>query len=140
MGGNDGRLSMAGRTRIRVLLGKSVYDGHERAIRYIARAFREGGMEVVLCRYRVIDEMAAIACEEDVDAIGLQAFSPGFMYDLPRLTGMLRENGMKDVLIVVGGVIPAPTRPLLKQMGVAGIFGSGSSVDEIVEFIHSNVK
>jgi len=131
---------MTGGKKIRFVLGKSVYDGHERATRYIAQALRDGGMEVVFCRYRIIDEMAAIALQEDVDVIGLQAFSPGLMYDLSRLTEMLREGRMEDILIVAGGIIPASAVPRLKEMGVAGIFPPGSSIDEIVEFIHSNVK
>jgi len=127
--------------RIRVLVAKPGLDGHDRGAKVIARALRDAGMEVIYTGLRQTPEMIVeAAIQEDVDVIGLSILSGAHMTLFPRIMELLKENGLEDVLVVAGGIIPAEDVPKLREMGIKGIFGPGSSLREIVEFIRANVN
>jgi methylmalonyl-CoA mutase C-terminal domain/subunit len=127
-------------TRIRVLIAKPGLDGHDRGAKVIARALRDAGMEVVYTGIRQTPEMIAeAALQEDVDVVGLSILSGAHLALFPRVVDLLRENGMEDVLLVAGGIIPDEDVPALREMGIRGVFGPGTSTDTIVAFIRDNV-
>lgn len=122
-----------GKRRVRVLLAKPGLDGHDRGIRLVARALRDAAFEVVYLGLRVTPEQVAqSALQEDVDLIGLSVFSGGHMTFVPRILGALREGGLEKIPVVVGGIIPPKDAVELKKMGVAEVFGPGSSMSEIM--------
>lgn len=126
--------------KIRVLIAKPGLDGHDRGAKVIARALRDAGMEVIYTGIRQTPEMIAeAALQEDVDVVGLSILSGAHMTLFPRIVGLLKENGLDDVLIVAGGIIPDQDVPVLNEMGVAGVFGPGTPTDEIVGFIRKKV-
>ena len=130
---------MSSTVRIRILLAKSGLDYHDRGIRYIARKFREAGMEVIYFQYRVIPEVVKVALEEDVDVIGLSSSVGGYMADIEELQGFLEQNGMGDLPLIVGGIIAKSDVPGLREMGVGAICGPGDSADEAVEWVKNQV-
>ncbi len=126
---------------IRVLIAKPGLDGHDRGAKVIARALRDAGMEVVYTGLRQTPEMIVnAALQEDVQVIGLSILSGAHNAILPRITELLREKGMSDVLVIVGGIVPDEDAAQLKQKGVAAVFQPGASLEEIVRFIRSSVK
>ena len=126
--------------KIRVLVAKPGLDGHDRGAKVVARALRDAGMEVVYTGIRQTPEMIAeAALQEDVDVVGMSILSGAHMALFPRVMALLRENGMEDVLVVAGGIIPDEDVAALNEMGIRGIFGPGTPTDKIVEFIHENV-
>lgn len=126
---------------IRVLIAKPGLDGHDRGAKIIARALREAGMEVVYTGIRQTPEtIADMALEEDVDAIGLSILSGAHMELFPSIFKRLKLNEMDEVVVVTGGIIPEQDRAALREMGVRGIFGPGSSTAEIAEFITKSVR
>jgi methylmalonyl-CoA mutase, C-terminal domain len=128
-------------TPIRVLVAKPGLDGHDRGAKVIARALRDAGMEVIYTGLRQTPEMIVnAAVQEDVDCIGLSILSGAHNAIVPRVTALLRERGASDILIVLGGTIPAQDIEFLKSQGVAAIFGPGTSLEETVRFISENVK
>jgi methylmalonyl-CoA mutase C-terminal domain/subunit len=132
---------MATDRKIRVLVAKPGLDGHDRGAKVIARALRDAGMEVIYTGLRQTPEMIVNASlQEDVDVIGLSILSGAHNAIVPRVTDLLKQNKMDDVLLVVGGTIPAQDVPTLKNAGVSGIFGPGTAMEEIITFIRSNVK
>jgi methylmalonyl-CoA mutase, C-terminal domain len=132
---------MASERKIRVLVAKPGLDGHDRGAKVIARALRDAGMEVIYTGLRQTPEMIVnSALQEDVDVIGLSILSGAHNAIVPRVSEMLRQHKMEDVLLVIGGIIPEQDFELLKKSGVAGIFNPGTSMDEIVQFIRSHVK
>lgn len=126
--------------RVRVLLAKPGLDIHDRGARVITRTLRDAGMEVIYIGVsphpRTPEQIVASALQEDVDVLGLSFHSPTYMEVSARVIQLLRENGREDMPVIVGGVVPANDVPALKQLGVAGVFGPGSPVESIVEFIH----
>src|SRR5689334_6781014 len=127
--------------KIRVLVAKPGLDGHDRGAKVIARALRDAGMEVIYTGLRQTPEMIVNASlQEDVDVIGLSILSGAHNAIVPRVTELLKTNKMDDVLLLVGGIIPDQDVALLKQNGVSGIFQPGTSMDEIIQFIRTNVK
>ena len=127
--------------KIRVLVAKPGLDGHDRGAKVIARALRDAGMEVIYTGLRQTPEMIVTAAlQEDVDVIGLSILSGAHNSIVPRVTELLKQNKMEDVLLLVGGIIPDQDVPGLKQSGVAGIFQPGTAMDEIIQFIRSHVK
>ncbi len=127
--------------KIRVLVAKPGLDGHDRGAKVIARALRDAGMEVIYTGLRQTPEMIVNASlQEDVDVIGLSILSGAHNAIVPRVTELLRANKMDDVLLMVGGTIPEQDVASLKKAGVAAIFGPGTPMDQIVEFIRKNVK
>jgi methylmalonyl-CoA mutase, C-terminal domain len=132
---------MATDRKIRVLVAKPGLDGHDRGAKVIARALRDAGMEVIYTGLRQTPEMIVnAALQEDVDVIGLSILSGAHNAIVPRVTELLKQNKMDDVLMVVGGTIPHQDIEFLRKAGVSGIFGPGTSMEEIVTFIKSNVK
>jgi methylmalonyl-CoA mutase C-terminal domain/subunit len=126
---------------IRVLVAKPGLDGHDRGAKVIARALRDAGMEVVYTGLRQSPEMIVNAAwQEDVQVIGLSILSGAHNAIVPRVMDLLREKGMTDVLVIVGGIIPDEDAEQLKQLGVAAVFQPGASLEEIVEFIRSSAK
>ncbi len=134
MGSNDD-------LRIRVLVAKPGLDGHDRGAKVVARALRDAGMEVIYTGLRQTPEMIAeAALQEDVNVVGLSVLSGAHLALLPRIAELLRENGMEDVLLIAGGIIPDEDVPRLKQAGVDAVFGPGASTQAIADFIRSHVR
>ena len=122
--------------RIRVVIAKPGLDGHDRGAKVIARALRDAGMEVIYTGLRQTPEqIVAAALQEDADVIGLSILSGAHNSICPRLMTLLREKGLTDVLVVLGGIIPDADLPVLKAMGVAAVFRPGTSMQEIIDFI-----
>jgi methylmalonyl-CoA mutase C-terminal domain/subunit len=129
-----------GGRKIRVVVAKPGLDGHDRGAKIIARALRDAGMEVIYTGlHQTPEQIAATVIQEDADAVGLSILSGAHMTLVPKVVELLREQGVDDVLITVGGTIPAEDAPELKKLGIAGVFTPGASTDEIVEFIRSAV-
>ncbi len=127
--------------KIRVLIAKPGLDGHDRGAKVIARGLRDAGMEVIYTGLRQTPEMIVeAALQEDVDVIGLSILSGAHMTLFPRVIALLKQHGMDDVLLIGGGIIPQEDVPALKAMGVSAIFGPGTSIGEIAEFIRTNVN
>ena len=126
---------------IRVLVAKPGLDGHDRGAKVIARALRDSGMEVIYTGIRQSPQMIAqAAAQEDVDVIGLSILSGAHLEILPDIMGLLHGQGMDDVIVVVGGIIPEVDRQPLKDLGISEVFGPGTSTGAIVEFIRESIK
>ncbi|MDQ3473832.1 MAG: cobalamin B12-binding domain-containing protein [Acidobacteriota bacterium] len=127
--------------RIRVLVAKPGLDGHDRGAKIIARALRDAGMEVIYTGLRQTPEMiAAAALQEDVDAVGVSILSGAHNTLCPRIVQLLREQGMDDCLVLLGGIVPQEDIAKLKSEGVAEVFLPGTSTEDIVSFLRQNVK
>src|SRR6266550_4393861 len=125
----------AGR-KIRVLIAKPGLDGHDRGAKIIARALRDGGMEVIYTGLHQTPEMIAeAALQEDVDAIGLSILSGAHMTLFPRILEELRKRGLDDMVVWAGGIIPAGDVPKLQEIGIRAVFGPGSPTTETIEFL-----
>ena len=125
---------------IRVLVAKPGLDGHDRGAKVIARALRDAGMEVIYTGIRQSPQMIVqAAAQEDVDVLGLSILSGAHLEILPEVMSLLQEQGMDDVVVVVGGIIPAVDRQPLKDLGIVEVFGPGTSTGEIVDFITGNM-
>lgn len=128
-------------SKIRVVIAKPGLDGHDRGAKVIARALRDVGMEVIYTGLRQTPEQIVdAALQEDADAIGLSVLSGAHNHICPRVVELLRQRGLDDVLVLVGGIIPDQDIPTLKAAGVAGVFQPGTPMQEIVEFIQQNVR
>ena len=126
--------------KIRVVVAKPGLDGHDRGAKIIARALRDEGMEVIYTGlHQTPEQIAATVIQEDADAIGLSILSGAHMTLVPRVINLLREQDAGDVVITVGGTIPADDVEELKQLGVAEVFTPGAPTDAIVEFIEGAV-
>lgn len=127
--------------KIRVLVAKPGLDGHDRGAKVIARALRDAGMEVIYTGLRQTPEMVAeAALQEDVDAVGLSILSGAHMALVPRILELMRENEIGDVPVFIGGIIPNDDIPVLQEMGVAGIYGPGTSTDDIIRSIQEKAR
>ena len=127
--------------KIRVLVAKPGLDGHDRGAKVIARALRDAGMEVIYTGLRQTPEMiASAALQEDVDAVGISILSGAHNTLCPRIINLMRENGMDDTLVLVGGIVPQEDIASLKAIGVSEIFLPGTSTEDIVQFIRANVR
>jgi methylmalonyl-CoA mutase, C-terminal domain len=126
--------------KIRVVVAKPGLDGHDRGAKIIARALRDAGMEVIYTGlHQTPEQIVETALQEDADAVGISILSGAHMTLVPRIVELLRDQQAEDVLVVVGGTIPAQDVPELKQLGVAEVFGPGASTQDIVEFIRGAV-
>ena len=126
---------------VRVLVAKPGLDGHDRGAKVIARALRDSGMEVIYTGIRQSPQMIAqAAAQEDVDVIGMSILSGAHLEILPEIMDLLRDQGMDDVIVVVGGIIPEVDRQPLKDLGISEVFGPGTTTGYIVEFIQDLVK
>jgi methylmalonyl-CoA mutase C-terminal domain/subunit len=127
--------------KIRVLIAKPGLDGHDRGAKIIARALRDAGMEVIYTGLRQTPEqIVSAALQEDADVIGLSILSGAHNHIAPRLMELLKEKGLDDVLVLIGGIIPDLDIPKLKTLGVKGVFLPGTPMQEIVEFINTHVR
>jgi methylmalonyl-CoA mutase C-terminal domain/subunit len=123
-------------SRIRVVVAKPGLDGHDRGAKIIARALRDAGMEVIYTGlHQTPEQIVATAIQEDADAVGLSILSGAHMTLVPKVVELLREQRVDDILVTVGGTIPADDIPLLKELGVAEVFTPGAPTQAIVEFI-----
>ena len=126
---------------IRVVIAKPGLDGHDRGAKVIARALRDAGMEVIYTGLRQTPEqIVSAALQEDADVIGLSILSGAHMHICPRIMELLQERGLRDVLVVVGGIIPDVDIPKLHAIGITGIFLPGTPMQAIVEFIASHAR
>jgi methylmalonyl-CoA mutase C-terminal domain/subunit len=124
--------------KIRVIIAKPGLDGHDRGAKVIARALRDAGMEVIYTGLRQTPEqIVGAALQEDADVIGLSILSGAHNSICPRLMELLRERGLGDILVIVGGIIPDADVPALKAMGVAAVFRPGASMQDIIDFIRT---
>jgi methylmalonyl-CoA mutase C-terminal domain/subunit len=127
--------------KIRVVIAKPGLDGHDRGAKVIARALRDAGMEVIYTGLRQTPEqIVAAALQEDADAIGLSILSGAHMHICPRVMELLREKGLHDVLVVIGGIIPDVDVPGLEAIGVKGVFPPGTPMQDIIAFITQHVR
>jgi methylmalonyl-CoA mutase C-terminal domain/subunit len=127
--------------KIRVVVAKPGLDGHDRGAKIIARALRDAGMEVIYTGlHQTPEQIVATVIQEDADAVGLSILSGAHMTLVPRIVDLLREQGVDDVVITLGGTIPADDIPALKDLGVAEVFTPGASTREIIEFIQRAVR
>jgi methylmalonyl-CoA mutase C-terminal domain/subunit len=126
--------------KIRVVVAKPGLDGHDRGAKVIARALRDAGMEVIYTGlHQTAEQIAETVLQEDADAVGLSILSGAHMTLVPKVVRLLEEQGVDDVVVIVGGTIPAEDIPELKKLGVAEIFTPGSSTQDIIDFIQSSV-
>ncbi len=127
--------------KIRILMAKPGLDGHDRGIKVLAAAYRDAGMEVIYLGLRQTPEMiVSAALQEDVDVIALSSLNNVHMTIFPRVLDLMKEKGIDDILLVGGGIIPQKDMDELKAMGVGGLFGPGTPVQETVDFIIQWVK
>ena len=126
---------------VKVLIAKPGLDGHDRGAKVLARGLRDEGFEVVYTGLRQTPEMVATAAlQEDVDVVGLSILSGAHLTLVPRITRLLREAKMDDVLVVVGGIIPDDDVETLKAAGVAATFGPGTTIAEVASFLRANAR
>ena len=124
-----------------MLVAKPGLDGHDRGAKVIARALRDAGMEVIYTGLRQTPEMiAAAALQEDVDAVGISILSGAHRTLCPRIVELLHANGMDDVLVLVGGIVPNDDIADLKSKGISEVFLPGTSTEDIVSYINANVR
>ena len=127
--------------KIRVLVAKPGLDGHDRGAKVVARALRDAGFEVVYTGLRQTPEqIAEAALQEDVNVVAMSILSGAHPHLFPKVVNLVREKGMKNVLIIGGGVIPEGDIPALKEAGVAEVFTPGTPTSDVVDFIKANVK
>jgi len=126
--------------KVRILLAKPGLDGHDRGIKAVARGLRDAGMEVIYLGLRLTPEqIAEAAIQEDVDVVGMDCLSGAHMVLFPRVVSSLREKGGGDILVIAGGIIPNKDVPKLKAAGITEIFGPGTPMDAIAEFINKTL-
>jgi len=127
--------------KIRVVIAKPGLDGHDRGAKVIARALRDAGMEVIYTGLRQTPEqIVSAALQEDADVIGLSILSGAHNHICPEVLRLLKEQGLDDVLVVVGGIIPDVDAQKLKEMGIAAVFPPGTPMQEIVGFIDTHAR
>jgi methylmalonyl-CoA mutase C-terminal domain/subunit len=132
---------MATGKKIRVVVAKPGLDGHDRGAKIIARALRDAGMEVIYTGlHQTPEQIVETVIQEDADAVGLSVLSGAHMTLVPRIVILLHEQGVDDVLVTVGGTIPAEDIPELKRLGVAGVFTPGATTASIIDFIRTAVR
>lgn len=127
--------------KLRVMVAKPGLDGHDRGARIIARAFRDAGFEVVYTGlHQTPEEIVHAAIQEDVDMIGLSSLAGAHMYLFPRVLELLREQGVEDVAVIGGGIIPDDDITVLREAGLREIFTPGSNLEGIVQWVRENIK
>jgi methylmalonyl-CoA mutase C-terminal domain/subunit len=130
----------ASQNKIRVVVAKPGLDGHDRGAKIIARALRDAGMEVIYTGlHQTPEQIVETVIQEDADAVGLSILSGAHMTLVPRIVDLLAAQGIEDVVITVGGTIPADDIPELKRLGVAEVFTPGASTQSIIDFIRTAV-
>ena len=125
---------------IRVLLGKTTMECHDRGVRYLATKLRDAGMEVVFINFLEPREILDTAIDEDVDVIGISSSVEGHMPVAREITARLKEQGIDDILVIFGGVIQERDIAPMKEMGVKEVFGPGTSADDVIAYIRANAR
>ena len=126
---------------LKVLIAKPGLDGHDRGAKVLARGLRDEGFEVVYTGLRQTPEMVATAAlQEDVDVVGLSILSGAHMTLVPRITKLLQDQGQADVLVTVGGIIPDDDVPALREAGVAAVFGPGTTIASVAEYLRTHAR
>ena len=127
--------------KIRVVVAKPGLDGHDRGAKIIARALRDAGMEVIYTGlHQTPEQIVETVIQEDADAVGLSILSGAHMTLVPRITKLLVESGLDDVLVTVGGIIPDDDIQPLRDAGVAAVFGPGTTIAAVAEFLRANAR
>jgi methylmalonyl-CoA mutase, C-terminal domain len=127
--------------KLRVVIAKPGLDGHDRGAKVIARALRDAGMEVIYTGLRQTPEqIVSAALQEDADVIGLSILSGAHNHIAPKLMDLLKQKGLDDVMVVIGGIIPDVDVPRLKAIGVKGIFLPGTPMQDIIDFITAHAR
>lgn len=130
---------MVSERKIRVLIAKPGLDSHDRGAKIVARALRDAGMEVIYTGLRQTPEqIVETVLQEDVDVLGLSILSGAHMTLFPRIMELMKKNGLTDVLVFAGGIIPEEDMPKLKELGIKEIFGPGTPLETIVDFVRKN--
>ncbi|MDX6658609.1 MAG: methylmalonyl-CoA mutase, C-terminal domain [Solirubrobacteraceae bacterium] len=133
-------MSTATKKKIRVVVAKPGLDGHDRGAKIIARALRDAGMEVIYTGlHQTPEQIVETVIQEDADAVGLSILSGAHMTLVPRVVSLLKEQGVDDVVVTVGGTIPSDDIPQLKELGVAEVFTPGAPTQAIIDFIQGAV-
>ena len=131
---------MTGGRRVRVMVAKPGLDGHDRGARIIARAYRDAGFEVVYSGlHQSPEEIVEAAIQEDVDMIGLSSLAGAHRYLFPRVVELLKDNGIEDIIVVGGGIIPEDDIPKMKAAGIKEIFTPGTPLEQIVQWVKDHV-
>lgn len=126
--------------KIRVLIAKPGLDGHDRGAKVVARGLRDAGMEVIYLGLNLTPEqIAETAIQENVDVVGIDCLSGAHMALFPKVVQRIRERGGANILVIAGGIIPKKDVPKLEEAGIAGIFGPGTPIDEIVKYINEHL-
>jgi methylmalonyl-CoA mutase, C-terminal domain len=132
---------VAAQKKIRILVAKPGLDGHDRGVLVLARAFRDAGMEVIYSGLLPSPEQVAqMAVDEDVDVVALSLLNGAHMTAFPKVKRLLEKKGGGDIVVVGGGIIPEEDKPKLLKLGITGLYGPGSSLDEIAEHIKERVR
>src|SRR3954454_11051264 len=127
--------------KIRVVIAKPGLDGHDRGAKVIARALRDAGLEEIYTGlHQTPEQIVTAALQEDADVIGLSILSAAHNHIAPRLMQMLKDKGLEDVLVVIGGIIPDVDVPRLTALGIKGVFVPGTPMQEIIDFINANAR
>ncbi|HWI63344.1 MAG TPA: cobalamin B12-binding domain-containing protein [Symbiobacteriaceae bacterium] len=127
--------------KLRVLVAKLGLDAHDRGAKVVARAYRDAGFEVIYTGiYQRPEAVAEAAIQEDVDVVAISSLAGAHLTLIPQLIQLLRDQGADDMLVLAGGVIPEEDVPELMKAGVAGVFGPGSDLDEIIRFTRTQAK
>ena len=127
--------------KLRVVIAKPGLDGHDRGAKVIARALRDAGMEVIYTGLRQTPEqIVEAALQEDADVIGVSILSGAHAHICPRMMQLVKEKGLDDVLVLVGGIIPDADVPKLKEIGISGVFQPGTPMQDIIDFIQRHVR
>jgi len=127
--------------RIRVVVAKPGLDGHDRGAKIIARTLRDAGMEVIYTGlHQTPEQIVETAIQEDADAVGISILSGAHMTLLPRITKLLHDEGLDDVLVTAGGIIPDDDVAPLAKVGVARVFGPGTTIGEVAEYLRANAR
>lgn len=126
--------------KIRILLCKHWMDGHDRGVKYVAKKLRDWGFEVIYVLYRVPEEIISSAIAEDADAIGVSFSSAAHMIHTRIILKLMEERGLKDIALILGGIIPPQDERELLNMGVAGVFGPGSDIEKLRDLLSSRLS
>lgn len=132
---------MAETRTLRVLIAKPGLDGHDRGARVIARAFRDGGFEVVYTGcHQTPEQIVSTAIQEDVDLIGLSILSGAHTYSFPKVIDLLKEHNAQDITVIGGGIFPLEDIPTLKAYGIKEVFEPGAKLQDIIDWVKENVQ
>jgi methylmalonyl-CoA mutase C-terminal domain/subunit len=132
---------MASERKIRVLVAKPGLDSHDRGAKIVARAFRDAGMEVIYTGLRQTPEqIVQTALQEDVDVIGLSILSGAHLTLFPKIMDLMKREGLEDIVVFAGGIIPDEDVPPLRKIGIAEVFGPGTPTDKLIRFVRENVR